>query len=451
MAANELETTEETVEEVKDDALEVEIVDSLEDEAEVKAEETEVKEGEAEEVEVKEDEVEEVEVKEDEEEVEEKASPEGLETTDVDEDSEVKDDDVESVLSELVETKAVEVDDVRVKRLTELGVDPETVTEDQFYCAESKSMETEVHDDCRGGCAPEGELPGLLDIEVMAAKTYEDGEIVRSGYADNERLFFVDIKREDGKYIEAAYSDDGEHLGWTLLDSETIDTKDDEDPIEAITMVEAEEIALKEFPGTSLSGQTSLFQGTDSYVFEIDTADGKSVDAYVDLAGEFIGYDEYELVDDTEEKVAMPVAAPAAAAKPAGDAGDLIKMIATVKDAETLGKVVEAIGDDVDVVPDELRAAIVAKANELKATDVLPEAWKKPAAAPAAAPAAPAAPAAAPAPVPVKKPLPEKSLEDDVEEKSSTLSTVVDGETDEEFAAQVAEFQAMTSEAKESE
>jgi len=431
MAAKELETTEETVEDVKDDALEVEIVDSLEDEAEVK-----------------EDEVEETEVKVDEE-PEVKADEEGLETADVEEE-EVKED-AEAILSELVdevETKAVTEDDIRVKRLTELGVDPETVTEDQFYCAETKSMETEVHDDCRGGCAPEGELPGLLDVEVMAAKSYE-GEIVRSGYADNERLFFVDIKREDGKFIEAAYADDGEHLGWTLLDSDLIESKDDEDAVEAITMVEAEEIAMKEFPGTSLSGQTAIFQGTDSYVFEIDTADGKSVDAYVDLKGEFLGYDEYELVDDVEEKVAMPAAAPAAAAKPAGDAADLVKMIATVKDPETLGKVVEAIGDDVDVVPDELKMAIVAKATELGATDVLPEAWKKPAAAPAAAPAtAPAAPATAPA-APVKKPMPEKSLEDDVEEKSN-ISAVVDGETDEEFAARVAEFKAMA-EAKESE
>jgi len=185
-------------------------------------------------------------------------------------------------------------------RLSRLGV--KSLGNFDFLCGIERTIRSgDVCNFCRGGCASEKGLPGLLDIEV-AAETEFKGEVVDSGYAPKDDMFVLDLKTEDG-FKEAYYSGNGTRLGWIALD-ESLSVKSLEDgasdPL-IVSFEEAEMTALKYVKGKSYGVDVDLFHGEDAYVVEIDGVDGKSYDVYVSIDGKVLGTDMIELTDDEQD------------------------------------------------------------------------------------------------------------------------------------------------------
>lgn len=201
-------------------------------------------------------------------------------------------------------------EDLRFKRLDSLGLSPQTT--DVFVCAKDRKMyhlDSDVCRDCRGGCAPEGNLPGLLEIEGLAEGAI-GGKVLQSGYSDATDLFLVIMQRKDGRIVESMFDGEGTMHGWHLLDEEVLSgygVKSAEgDAFTAVTISEATDIAL-EYAGLSndtdhlgmteakaVAVDADLFEGYDAYAIEVQDAQGKSADIYVSIDGVVLGHDEYE-------------------------------------------------------------------------------------------------------------------------------------------------------------
>lgn len=205
--------------------------------------------------------------------------------------------------------------ELRSKRLVAMGYeekDAENISEDAILCAVERKMlpNAEPCAFCRGGCAREKGLPGLLDIEAMAMDSFK-GDILDSGYAPNDDLFVVDVKSEDGRIIEAFYDGEGNAAGWVLLaNASEAEEKADSPERRIISMQEAEDIALKSVEGVVLGVDASVFEGYDSWAVQIEGVDGKSYDTYVSLDGQVLGFDEYDptglspdLTDEEREEI----------------------------------------------------------------------------------------------------------------------------------------------------
>lgn len=201
-------------------------------------------------------------------------------------------------------------EDLRFKRLDSLGISPETT--DVFVCANDRKMyqlDSDVCRDCRGGCAPEGNLPGLLEVEGLAEQAI-GGKVLQSGYSDATDLFLVIMQRKDGKIVESMFDGEGTMHGWHLLDEEVLSgygVKSAEgQEFTAVTIAEATDIALA-YAGLADSSDhlsmtdakavavdADLFEGYDAYAIEVKDAQGKSADIYVSIDGVVLGHDEYE-------------------------------------------------------------------------------------------------------------------------------------------------------------
>ena len=137
------------------------------------------------------------------------------------------------------------------KRLERLGVDVKTFGADDFVCAIERSVRTgDVCNFCRGGCASEKGLPGLLEIEVMAETEFK-GEVVDSGYAPKDDIFVLDLKTDDG-FIETYYAGNGSSLGWIALDGDVEEKSAEAVGTPIVSFEEAEMVALKNVKGKSL-------------------------------------------------------------------------------------------------------------------------------------------------------------------------------------------------------
>ena len=191
-------------------------------------------------------------------------------------------------------------------RLKRLGYSSEQVKSfgnTDFVCAiERKVRSGDVCNFCRGGCASEKGLPGLLEVEVAAEIEYK-GEVVDSGYAPKDDIFVLDLKTNDG-FVEAYYAGNGSPLGWIMLDGDvTVKSANSEDRVAVVSFNEAEQTALKNIKGKSLGVDVDIFLGEDAYVVEIDGVDGKSYDAYVSVDGKFLGSDEVEFTEEEEDEI----------------------------------------------------------------------------------------------------------------------------------------------------
>lgn len=269
-------------------------------------------------------------------------------------------------------------------RLSRLGV--KSLGNFDFLCGIERTIRSgDVCNFCRGGCASEKGLPGLLDIEV-AAETEFKGEVVDSGYAPKDDMFVLDLKTEDG-FKEAYYSGNGTRLGWIALD-EGLSVKSLEDgasdPL-IVSFEEAEMTALKYVKGKSYGVDVDLFHGEDAYVVEIDGVDGKSYDVYVSIDGKVLGTDMIELTDDEQddlvelrrEKDALE-AELALKTNYEGEAlKDLIEEGAALKDgsfpivnADDLELAVKAAYRHV-----EAQSHIERRAEELERSDIIPAEW----------------------------------------------------------------------------
>ena len=270
------------------------------------------------------------------------------------------------------------------KRLSRMGV--KSLGNFDFMCAIERTIRSgDVCNFCRGGCASEKGLPGLLEIEVSAEAEF-GGEVVDSGYAPKDDMFVLDLKTEDG-FKEAYYAGNGTRLGWIALD-EGLSVKsleeDAPNPL-IVSFEEAEMMALRHVKGKSYGVDVDLFHGEDAYVVEIDGVDGKSYDVYVSIDGKVLGTDMIELTDDEQddlvelrlEKDALEAELALKSSYEGEALKDLIEEGAALEDGsfpivnvEDLELAVKAAYRHI-----EAKSHIERRAEELERTDIIPSEW----------------------------------------------------------------------------
>jgi hypothetical protein len=270
----------------------------------------------------------------------------------------------------------------RKRRMASMNVKSADWDDDAYLCGfEAKMLPGSATPcaACPGGCAPESDLPTLLEVQGLAEEML-GGKVLDSGYADVNDVFIVDVERKDGRIAEAIFDGStAECLGWSLLDEDLVGTKSLEDGYEVISINDAVEVATKSLPGSVIAVDADVFEGHDVYAVEIAGADGKSYDGFVSLKGELLGYDEYtadealEIDAETaeyamkamyseEERMAM---AKRGMALPDGSY--------PIKDVEDLKNAIQAYGRAKDKPATMLH--ILKRAEALKAYDLIPESW----------------------------------------------------------------------------
>lgn len=160
-----------------------------------------------------------------------------------------------------------------------------------FLCAmERKVMDegTSPCEGCTGGCFPIKGGADLLEVEAMAEDMY-DAEVVDSGYSEKYDKFVVDMRRKDGRLIEAYFTGSGESEGWHPITEDTLTIGDD-----VIGGDEAIEIATGSIQGKALSVGVQMFEGQVAYCVEMDGEDGYSYDVFVDTDGKVLAMDQWE-------------------------------------------------------------------------------------------------------------------------------------------------------------
>jgi uncharacterized membrane protein YkoI len=192
---------------------------------------------------------------------------------------------------------ASDMEKMRKRRLTSMGMDLAAVGKTAYLCAIDRKVYpggATVCDDCPGGCMAEKGMPGLLHVEGIAEDMF-DGKVIDSGYSSDADMFVVDVQVKDGRAVEMFV--DGttaEVLGWHKLDSDSFEQKSAFENMMVIDMSEAAEIAVKSIEGSVVAVEPDVFEGFDTYAVEIEGVNGKSYDVFVSLDGEVMGYDVYE-------------------------------------------------------------------------------------------------------------------------------------------------------------
>lgn len=232
---------------------------------------------------------------------------------------------------------------------------------------------------CPGGCAPEADLPSLLEIEGLAEAALA-GKVLNSGYADVTDEFIVDVERKDGRVVEARFDGvSGEMLGWHTLDSDLIGEKSAQHPLAIISISQAAEIATKNLPGEVVNVAADVVDDVEVYAVEIEGADGKSYDGFVSLDGEFYGYDEYDVEDAADVDAEIAELALKAAyggeqrERMAEEGNALPDGSFPIANVEDLKNAIQAFGRAKD--KDAAKRHIMKRARELDAMDMIPESW----------------------------------------------------------------------------
>lgn len=197
----------------------------------------------------------------------------------------------------------------RKRRMDTMGVKSADWDDDSYICAFERKMHaggTTVCAQCPGGCAPEQDMPSLLEVEGIAEDMFS-GKVLDSGYSDETDIYVVDVQRKDGKPIEAFFDGaTGECMGWHLLNESVIGEIAEISGTKVISFNEAASIATKSIDGDVIAVDADMFEGYDAFAVEIEGIDGKSYDVFVGLDGEVLGWDEYdpEEADDIDAEVA---------------------------------------------------------------------------------------------------------------------------------------------------
>jgi hypothetical protein len=200
-------------------------------------------------------------------------------------DSEEEEDDEEEVPSEEMDAKMKK----RMAKLEKMGV--KDASAGSFLCAFDRKVLNEGAEPCEGcsgGCFPVKGGADLLEIEVKAEEMY-DATVVDSGYSDQYDKFVVDLRRKDGRLIEAIFSGAGEDEGWHPIPESALALGD-----EVIGGDEAIELALGAVQGKALSVGVQMFDGSVAYCVEVDGSDGYSYDVFVDTEGKVLAMDQWE-------------------------------------------------------------------------------------------------------------------------------------------------------------
>lgn len=294
---------------------------------------------------------------------------------DEDEEPEDEEDDMDEILAQRMK--------MRNRRMATMGLKSADYDEYAFVCAFERKVypgASGVCENCPGGCAPEGLLPGLLEVEGLAEDMFS-GKVLDSGYSDKADLYVVDVERKDGKVIEAFFEGVGaECVGWHLLDNDIMGQKSlQSDSKTLVNFAEAAEIAVKTIQGNVLGVDPDIFEGFDSYAVEIDGVDGKSYDVYVSLDGEVLGYDEYSAEEADEiEAEAAEIALKRAYSEDARSAmarsGHAMPDGSfPIKDEEDLRNAIQAYGRAKD--KNAAKAHIMKRAMKLGKEDLIPMNW----------------------------------------------------------------------------
>lgn len=181
--------------------------------------------------------------------------------------------------------------------------------DDLFLCGLDRkvlSTASGACSNCPGGCCNEKGLPTLIEVEGLAEDDI-GGEVIDSGYGAKADLFVVQVKRLDGKTVEAFYDGKSAELqGWALLTETEVPSEG------TITPEEAGTIAVKSIEGEIVSVDPDDFEGSDAWAVEVNGSDGKSYDVFVSLAGDVLGFDDYGLISDvkSEEEVEVKTDVP---------------------------------------------------------------------------------------------------------------------------------------------
>jgi uncharacterized membrane protein YkoI len=271
----------------------------------------------------------------------------------------------------------------RKKRMDSMGMKSEEWDDDSFVCAFERKMlagTSQVCAQCPGGCAPESDMPTLLEVEGIAEDMFS-GKVLDSAYADETDIFIVDVQRKDGKPVEIFFDGtSGEVMGWHLLNEKVLGEVAEIAGETVISFNEAADIAVKSIEGEVVSVDADMFEGYDAYAVEIEGEDGKSYDVFVSLEGEVLGWDEYdadeaadidaEVADLTlktmysdDERMEM---AKGGMAMPDGSY--------PIKDEEDLKNAIMAVGRAEN--PEEAKMHCQKRAKELGKEDMIPESWK---------------------------------------------------------------------------
>ena len=272
----------------------------------------------------------------------------------------------------------------RAKRMETMGVKSADWDDDSFVCAFERKMypgAAQVCAQCPGGCAPEQDMPSLLEVEGIAEDMFS-GKVLDSGYSDETDIYVIDVQRKDGKPIEAYFDGTtGECMGWHLLNDSVIGEVAEINGTKVISFNDAAAIATKSIEGDVIAVDADMFEGYDAFAVEIEGVDGKSYDVFVGLDGEVLGWDEYdaEEAEDIDAEVAdlalkrmydeetRDAMAKAGEALPDGSY--------PIADEEDLKNAIQAYGRAKD--KEAAKAHIMKRAADLGLEDLIPENWMK--------------------------------------------------------------------------
>jgi uncharacterized membrane protein YkoI len=270
----------------------------------------------------------------------------------------------------------------RKKRMDTMGMKSEEWDDDSFVCAFERKMlagTSQVCAQCPGGCAPESDMPTLLEVEGIAEDMFS-GKVLDSAYADETDIFIVDVQRKDGKPVEIFFDGtSGEVMGWHLLNEKVLGEVAEIAGEKIISFNEAADIAVKSIEGEVVSVDADMFEGYDAYAVEIEGEDGKSYDVFVSLDGEVLGWDEYDAdeaadIDAEVADLALKRMYDEDARKTMAEAGEALPDGSfPIKDEEDLQNAIQAFGRAGDKAA--AKAHIMKRAKELGKEDMIPEGW----------------------------------------------------------------------------
>jgi hypothetical protein len=270
----------------------------------------------------------------------------------------------------------------RKRRMASMNVKSAEWGDDAYLCGfEGKMLAGSAQPcaACPGGCAPESDLPTLIEIEGLAEEMLA-GKVLDSGYADASDLFIVDVELKDGSIAEAVFDGStAKCLGWQLLDEQLIGEKSAAPSFEIISIEDAMEIATKNLPGQVISVDADLYEGYDAYAVEIDGVDGKSHDAFISLDGEFLGYDSYDADEasdidaETAEFELKALYSEEQRMSMAKEGMALPDGSFPIKNSADLENAIMAYGRAKDKA--KAKAHIMKRAEELDAMDMIPDSW----------------------------------------------------------------------------
>ena len=270
----------------------------------------------------------------------------------------------------------------RAKRMATMGMKSAEWDDDSFVCAFERKMypgNSAVCAQCPGGCAPEQDMPSLLEVEGIAEDMFS-GKVLDSGYSDETDIYVVDVQRKDGKPIEAFFDGStGECMGWHMLNENVIGEVAEISGIKVISFNEAADIAVKSVEGDVVSVDADMFEGYDAFAVEIEGLDGKSYDVFVGLDGEVLGWDEYDAdeaadIDAEVADLALKRMYNEETRMTMAEAGEALPDGSfPIKDEADLQNAIQAYGRAGD--KEAAKAHIMKRAKELGKEDMIPENW----------------------------------------------------------------------------